>query len=1121
MKKGLFNLAFLTLVFLVGFQGVGTLGAAVNPSVKPVPNDYTNKFATGEIVEDIKVLAQQVQKPPKGGSYTDPWTGVKILRVTDVEQNWHRDNNPDWASTQYILHEPLNADNTLVRLTGVRPDAPGTAHHILRAQPPFAYVTSLPIEWGMSPIYPRWSRTDANIIYAVHDGQMKWFNVQTKAHGVVYDFRPHVPDNWSYIGWQDKGDSDVSGRYWPIVCFTHDPERRVRTRTHSHMVFDLQAGQIVDTITMDEDRCIPPLRAAHYPSISSKGNFFWSGGSHGVARLPGFTDIQSLPSAGHADVGLDSEGKEVMVGSSPRRWEGGNASYLYMVDLDTKEIFWLAPINPGFHVSANYPGWAIVSVYSPRVRLEEPYPTGLAWNDRMIYAVELYRGQDRLPMVVPLATVITEMVSYGDAPMANVGKDGSIFFHQNWGTSMTRVYMGEEVQYSGDTFMIPAGWDQGLDPATPHVNHPYPDVLGLSNYQSAPEATVFQVPDIKGLAEAQAEDTIRAEGFRIGGHFYDPYNGAMGVPELTVHKQSPPPNTKVSVLFPDYAYMTYYIAGGIYSLDPADVIEVPDVVGKTVEEATAILEAAGLLISVQLYTVKSDIAAGLVAIQSPRAGGAAFLGNTVDLVLSRGTDPVTPPNEPPPDPEPPQYGELVEIPDVIGMARGLAVRAIQEANLVPAVEYMAVPGFTDYTVANTDPPPGSMVGAGSDVRLTVALAEAPSTNSAPKASFTANPDSGEVPLIIEFDAGASSDPDGDIVSYGWAFGDGVTGGGSTANHTYSAPGVYTVTLEVTDDGGATDSSQTTVIVTDVANQPPEPPVPYSPLDGATGRLLTPGLRTEDFIDSDGDAHALTRWQISTATDFSSLVFDLRSDRYLTSLKVPDSVLSGFTTYYWRARFIDDRGGRSGWSVVYEFRTKAISDDADSNGIPDDQEVDVTVDVDNNGILDVDQMASDPKFKCLDAEGGNVQVAVEGTTNVVSIESIKYVDPATITDKTNKPDDLPFGLLSFKLTTDNPGDSVEVAVYFSESFPAGAKWYKYNSVNGWKDYSAHTTMSADGKSVVLQLKDGGHGDADLVENGIIVDPGGVVVPTATTPTSSEGGSSGSGGGCFIATASSSF
>ena len=82
-------------------------------------------------------------------------------------------------------------------------------------------------------------------------------------------------------------------------------------------------------------------------------------------------------------------------------------------------------------------------------------------------------------------------------------------------------------------------------------------------------------------------------------------------------------------------------------------------------------------------------------------------------------------------------------------------------------------------------------------------------NLPPVASFTANPLSGDAPLEVNFDASASSDPDGVIASYEWDFdGDSVVDlvtGSTAAMHSYNDPGNYTVTLTVFDDDGASDS----------------------------------------------------------------------------------------------------------------------------------------------------------------------------------------------------------------------------------------------------------------------------------------------------------------------------
>jgi len=65
-------------------------------------------------------------------------------------------------------------------------------------------------------------------------------------------------------------------------------------------------------------------------------------------------------------------------------------------------------------------------------------------------------------------------------------------------------------------------------------------------------------------------------------------------------------------------------------------------------------------------------------------------------------------------------------------------------------------------------------------------------------------------LSCTFTGSASSDSDGAIVSYGWAFGDGAVGSGDVATHDFVEAGQYTAVLTVTDDDGTTSTAQVLV-----------------------------------------------------------------------------------------------------------------------------------------------------------------------------------------------------------------------------------------------------------------------------------------------------------------------
>ena len=71
---------------------------------------------------------------------------------------------------------------------------------------------------------------------------------------------------------------------------------------------------------------------------------------------------------------------------------------------------------------------------------------------------------------------------------------------------------------------------------------------------------------------------------------------------------------------------------------------------------------------------------------------------------------------------------------------------------------------------------------------------------------------GSVNQSVDFNGSKSYDLDGEIIEYLWEFGDGNTSSDINPFHEYSRPGIYNVTLEVTDNDGLKNTCDTIAII---------------------------------------------------------------------------------------------------------------------------------------------------------------------------------------------------------------------------------------------------------------------------------------------------------------------
>ena len=123
----------------------------------------------------------------------------------------------------------------------------------------------------------------------------------------------------------------------------------------------------------------------------------------------------------------------------------------------------------------------------------------------------------------------------------------------------------------------------------------------------------------------------------------------------------------------------------------------------------------------------------------------------------------------------------------------------------------------------------------------------------PPVANAGGPYSGNEGSAVMFDGRASSDPDGDALTYDWDFGDGTTphGTGATPSHSYADnhAGGYTVTLKVTDTGGLTGTASATATIDNVAPTVGPITAPTAPVEAGTAVTASASFTDPGILDT--------------------------------------------------------------------------------------------------------------------------------------------------------------------------------------------------------------------------------------------------------------------------------
>ncbi len=193
------------------------------------------------------------------------------------------------------------------------------------------------------------------------------------------------------------------------------------------------------------------------------------------------------------------------------------------------------------------------------------------------------------------------------------------------------------------------------------------------------------VPKITSKQPESANKALLAAGLQPS---FQTQEFSDTVPAGLVTRQDPPAGRSIA----KGSQVKYWVSNG------REIVTVPNIVGKSINDAATALEQAGLSVGNKTGAFSDKDAPGTVLQQNPDAGRQARKGDSVDVTVSQGQ-------------------QKAVVPDVVGQAEADAAATLANAGFRVARIREAHPGVEKGVVFDQDPKANSQAPSGSVVNI--------------------------------------------------------------------------------------------------------------------------------------------------------------------------------------------------------------------------------------------------------------------------------------------------------------------------------------------------------------------------------------------------------------------